>query len=180
MIWMLEHLRLSWRFLSLSSCFWIRVSSFCSGWMFISSYWSKPLIWVPVSFPSLLVPCTFSFISLFIAFTVSSILQPYSANFVSIPITSSVFWTVHLIGWLSLCWLVVFFLELRSVLLFDPFFLSQCTCYVVRGGTLGIGQGGATHVPALWCCLWGRGLRGNSAVCSALGWLSVTSSATHK
>ena len=41
-----------------------------------------------VSFPSLLVPCTFSFLSLFIAFTFSSILRPYSANFVSILITS--------------------------------------------------------------------------------------------
>ena len=41
--------------------FWILVSSFCSGWMFISSFWSKLLIWVPVSFSSLLVPCMFFF-----------------------------------------------------------------------------------------------------------------------
>ena len=44
MIQMLEHLKLSWRFLSLSSFFCILVSSLCSGWMFISSFWSKPLI----------------------------------------------------------------------------------------------------------------------------------------
>ena len=56
--------------------------------MFISSFCSNLLIWVPVSFPSLLVPCTFSFISLFIAFTFSSNLQPYSTNSVSILITS--------------------------------------------------------------------------------------------
>ena len=60
MIQMLEHLKLSHKFLSLSSYFWIPVSSFCSGWMFISSFCYKSLIWIPVSFPSLLVPCTFS------------------------------------------------------------------------------------------------------------------------
>ena len=45
---------------------------------------------------------------------------------------------------------------------------------------LGIHQGGATHLAVLWCYMWGRGQRGNSATCSALCWLSVTSSATHK
>ena len=65
MIWMLECLKLSWRH---SSFFWILVSSFCYSWMFISSFCSKLLIWVPVSFPSLLVPCIFSFISLCTAF----------------------------------------------------------------------------------------------------------------
>ena len=40
-------------------------------------------------------------------------------------------------------------------------------------------QGGATHLAALGCCLWGRGPRGNDATCSALCWLSVTSPATH-
>ena len=56
--------------------------------MFISSFWSKPLIWVQVSFPWLLVPYIFSFISLFIAFTFSSILSPYLTKTVSILITS--------------------------------------------------------------------------------------------
>ena len=56
--------------------------------MFISSFCSKLLIWVLVSFPLLLVPCTFSFISLSVAFIFSSNLQPYSTNFVIILITS--------------------------------------------------------------------------------------------
>ena len=88
--------------------FWILVSSFCSGWMFISSFWSKLLIRVPISFPSLLVTYTFSFISLFIAFTFSSILQPYSTNSVSILITSVL--TCASDSCLSLHHLVVFFL----------------------------------------------------------------------
>ena len=33
---------------------------------------------------------------------------------------------------------------------------------------------------ALWCCLWGRGQKGNNAACLAIGRLSVTSSTTHK
>ena len=28
---------------------------------------------------------------------------------------------------------------------------------------------GATHGTTLWCCMWGRGLRGNNATCSAFG-----------
>ena len=68
---MLECLKLSQRFLSLSSFFWILASSFSSGWMLISSLCSKPLIWVLVSFPSLLTPCIFYFISLCVAFTSS-------------------------------------------------------------------------------------------------------------
>ena len=32
---------------------------------------------------------------------------------------------------------------------------------------------------ALWYCMWGQGPRGNNAACLALGWLSVTSPATH-
>ena len=36
------------------------------------------------------------------------------------------------------------------------FFLSQCTCYVVKGRALGVHQGRATHTCALWRCLWGR------------------------
>ena len=67
----------------LNSC-----SSFYSGWMFLSSFWSIPLIWVPVSFSSLLVPYTFSFVTLSIAFIFSSNLQPNSTNSVSILITS--------------------------------------------------------------------------------------------
>ena len=90
-----------------------------------------------------------------------------------------VFWPVHLIGWLSLPCLVLF-LELWSVFSFGPyFFLSWGTCYVMRGGALGVHQGGATH-SVLWCCLWGRNPRRNNAVRPALRWLSVTSPPTHK
>ena len=32
-------------------------------------------------------------------------------------------------------------------------------CYVVRGRVLGIFYGGATHIAALWCCMWGSRLR---------------------
>ena len=47
MIRILEHLKLSWRCLSLLN-FWILVSSFCSGWMFIS----RPSHWFESRFPS--------------------------------------------------------------------------------------------------------------------------------
>ena len=79
-IWMLERFKMPWRFLSLSSFFRILVSSFFSGWMFLSSFWSTLLIWVPVSSLSLFVPCLFYFISLFLAFTFPSNLWPYSTN----------------------------------------------------------------------------------------------------
>ena len=91
MIWMLECLKMLWRFLSLSSFFRTLVSSFCSGWMFLSSFCSKPLIWVLVSFPSLLVPCRFLFISYnatFIAAWVFFMLLKYPVNSWSILITS--------------------------------------------------------------------------------------------
>ena len=69
MIWILECLKISQMFLSLSSFFWILVSSNYSGWMLISSFCSKLLIWVLVSFPSLLVPLfLFSFIFLYFFF----------------------------------------------------------------------------------------------------------------
>ena len=129
LIQMLECLKLSCMFLSLSSFFWILISSFFSGWMFISSFCSKLLIWVPVSFPSLLVPYTFSFISLFIAFTFVYILQPYWTNPVSILITS-VFKSFDLFFHLGL-----FF-----------FFLSWQACYIVKGRVLGIHQGTATYI----------------------------------
>ena len=59
-------------------------------------------------------------------------------------------------------------------------FLSWHTCYVVRGRALGIHQGGATYVTELWCCMCRRGPRRNNSTYSALCWLSITSSATHK
>ena len=177
MIRMLECLKLSQRFLSLSSFF-------LNSWFFI-------LFWLNVYFflsfqtidlsPSFL-PFTVGSLYIFLYFTLYSLhffchhTQPFLwASWLP------VFWTVYLIGWLSLHHLVVFFLELWSVLSFGPyFFLSGYTCYVVRGGALGIHQGRATHSAALWWCGWGRGLRENNVICSALCWLSVTSPATHK
>ena len=41
-------------------------------------------------------------------------------------------------------------------------------------------QSGATHISALWCCMWGRGQKGNNATCLAHHPLSVTSLAFHK
>ena len=97
----------------------------------------------------MLVPCVFFFISLCIAFTFSSILWPYSTISVSILITRyRVFWTLHLISWLSLhC--SVLFLDFWSVLSFGPY-LSWYTCYIVRCRDLGICQDGATHFVVLW------------------------------
>ena len=58
------------------------------------------------------------------------------------------------------------------------FFWSPTTYYIVRGGAIGTHQGGATQLAVLWCSLWGRGPRGNSATCP-LCWLSVTFPTTH-
>ena len=58
--------------------------------------------------------------------------------------------------------------------------MSCCVCFIVRGRALGIGLGGATNMVALWCCMCGRGLRGNNATCSTLSQLSVPSPTTHK
>ena len=83
-------------------------------------------------------------------------------------------------GWLSLHHLVVFFLEIWSVLSFRPYFLSWCACYIVRSRAIGIGQFGAIHVTVLWWGMWGSGLKGNNMACSALCWFSVTSLTTHQ
>ena len=61
---------------------------FCSRTMFLSSLWSRLLIWVLVSFPSQLASGIFFFTSLCIAFTSSFILCLYSVISVSILITT--------------------------------------------------------------------------------------------
>ena len=86
-IQMLELFRLSQRCISLSSLFWILVSSFCYGWIFTFSFCSKSLLWLLVSFLSLLVPWIFCFISFWVSFICSFIFQPSSISFVSILIT---------------------------------------------------------------------------------------------
>ena len=132
--------------------------------MFLSSFCPKPLIGVLVAFLLLWVPCTFSFISLFIAFIFSSICdhtQPFLwASWLP------VFWTVHLIGWLSLRHLVVFFLELWSVFSFGPFFLSWCTCYI-KGWNLRCSPGWGNPSHCVVKLYVGEGQRWNSATCSA-------------
>ena len=75
------------RFLSLSSFFWILVSSFCSCWMLILP--SGPNYWFVSLFPFRQCWfCVVFFISLQKAFTSSSVLWPYSTNSVSTLITS--------------------------------------------------------------------------------------------
>ena len=101
--------------------------------MFVSSFCSKPLIWVTVSFPSLLVPCIFFFISLCVAFTSSSILCPYSIISVSILIT--MFWTLHLIGCLCPRHLVLS-LDFWSVFSFGPYFFVLVHLLHCKGWSL--------------------------------------------
>ena len=87
---------------------------------------------------------------------------------------------MHLIGWLSLRCLVVFFSgALKCSVIWAIFFLSRHTCYIIRGGVLGVQQGGAAHIAALWCCTWGRGPRGNNGTSSALCRFSITPSTTY-
>ena len=153
MIQMLECLKLSWRFLSLSYYFWILISSF----------WGRKLKWVLVSFLSLLVHFTFSFLSLFIAFIFSSILQPYSTNSASILITSVLNSESDrlAISSLSLHHLVVFFLELWSILSFGPFFffLGAPVSSKRRSLRCSLGWGNPHHctrggVEGEQCCLF--------------------------
>ena len=146
--------------------------------MFISTFCCKSLIWIPVSFPSLLVPCTFSFISLFIAFTFSS-----NSNHTQPFLWASwlpVFWTVHLIGWLSLHRLVVFFLEFFICsFTWGIFFLSCHTFYIIMGWSLRClpGRGKQRH----WVVALDDGEGSEREQCRLLGsQLSVTSCSTHK
>ena len=87
-ILMLEHVKLSWRFLKpllifLNSCFFILFQLDVYLFLLFQS-----LIWVLFSFPSLLVPCIFCFISLWVACICSFILQPHSLSSASILMTS--------------------------------------------------------------------------------------------
>ena len=59
--------------------------------------------------------------------------------------------------------------------------MSRQACYIVRGGALGIHQGRATHLAALWRCMWGRGQRGINTTCLTLpGFQSLPSLSTSK
>ena len=67
-IQILECFTLCQRFLSPSSFFWILVSSFCSDWMFIYPFCLKLLLWVLVSFLSLMVSWIFCFVLFWVFF----------------------------------------------------------------------------------------------------------------
>ena len=79
--------------------------------------------WVPVSFPLLLVPCIFLFISLCIVFSPSFILHPYSLISVISVLNSAC-------DRLAICCLVLY-LEFWSVLSFGPYFFVSVylLCY---------------------------------------------------
>ena len=85
---------------------------------------------------------------------------------------------MHPIGGLSLPCLVVFFLELGSVLSFGPFFWSWCVCYL-KGRSLRCspGRGKAGCCPVM--LYMGEGPRGSNGACSTLHWISATPSVIH-
>ena len=145
--------------------------------MFISSFYSKPLIWIPVSFLSVLVPCTFSFISLFIALTSSSFCdhtQPFLwASWLP------VFWTLHLIGWLSPRCLVLF-LEFWSVLSLGPYFFDSVHLLHCKGQSLRYSPGWGN--PQCHCVVALYVGEVSETECHLLGSLPtfVTSLASHK
>ena len=87
--------------------FWILVSLFCSGWMFISSFCSKSSIWVLVSFPSLLVPGIFFFIITLHSLHTFLYFVAILNHFYEHP-DYQCFDLCILIGWLSLHCLVLF------------------------------------------------------------------------
>ena len=140
---MLEHLKLSSRFLSLSS---FLVSSFCSGQMFISSFCSRSLIRILVSFPSLWVHCIFFFILLCIAFISSFILWLNSIISVSNLITNVLNSASD--SSLSSCHLVLF-LEFWSVLSFGPYFFVSAYLLHCKGRSLRYSPGWGN----LLCCM---------------------------
>ena len=142
--------------------------------MFISSFCSKVLIWVLVSSLHCWFPVHFLYFTLYSLHFFFHFVTKFN-HFYEILIASVL---KSASNKLAISSLLTSFLEFWFVLSFEPYFFG-CTCYVVRGGALGIHQGGATHLSALWHCLWGRGQRGNNAIYLALAPLSVTSPATH-
>ena len=139
--------------------------------MFISSFCSKLFIWVQVYFPSLLVPCTFSFISLFIAFIFSSNLQPNSTNSVSFLITSVLNCASDRLAISSLLSCIFFWGFDLFFHLGHFFFLGAPV--TESDGALGVHRGGVMLVAALWCCTWGRGREGAMAHASLLSLIHI-------
>ena len=83
------------------------------------------------------------------------------------------------IGCLSPCCLVLF-LEFFSLLSFRPYFFLSVHLLCCKGRSLRYSPGREIHFPALCCCMWRRGQRGNNSACSVLALLSVTSPISHK
>ena len=126
------------------------------------------------------MPCTFSFISLFIAFTFSYILQPYSTISVSILITSVLNCVPDRLA-ISSSRSCIFSGALICSFIWAIFF---CCCFcvpftLVRGRALGIYQGRATHVSVVML-YFGEGSEKGWCHLLSSRWLSVTSFATHK
>ena len=124
--------------------------------MFISSFCSKLLS------PSFL-PFTVGFLCIFlyslcIAFTFFSILWPYSTISVSILITGVLNSASDRLA-ISSSFSYILGVFICSHL--GHISLYRRTCYIVRGGALGIHQGGATHGTAFGTVCWG-GVRGGT------------------
>ena len=153
------------------------VSSFCAGWMFVSSLYSKLLIWVPISFSSLMVPCIFFFMSPCIAFTFPSILRPYSTIAVSILITRVLNFESDRLA-ISLSLSSIFGALIYSFIWAFFFFFFFCLThplhYEGHNLTYSSGRDNSNR------CMWGRGQRRNNATCWAITGLSVISPATSK
>ena len=129
---MLERLKMSWRFLSLSSFFWILVSSFCSGWMFFLLY--APNCWFESRFPSRhcwfpVYFILFYFISLWVAFICSFIFRPSSISSVNILITSVLNCASDRLG-ISLSLSCIFSGAFHLFFHLRHFIFPWCTCYV--------------------------------------------------
>ena len=86
------------------------------------------------------------FISLCTAFTSSFILYPYSTFLWASWLP--VFWTLHVIGWLSPCHLVLF-LKFWSVLSFGPYFFVSAHLLHCKGRSLSYSPGWGNTL----CCI---------------------------
>ena len=119
----------------LNSCFFIL--SWLNIYFFFCAFESQfPL-------PSLLVPCTFSFVSLSIAFIFSSSFQPNSTNSVSVLITSVL---ICASDRLSISSFLVLFLEFWSVLSFGSYFFVSTHLLHCKGWSLNYSpEWGNTH-----------------------------------
>ena len=89
-----------------------------------------------------------------------------------------VFWTVHLIGWLSLHHLVLFFV--LDLFFHGSIYLCWACLLQCKGWRPRCSPGWGNPGHCMYCCMWGRGPRGINAASSSLSGLSVTSLTTLK